>query len=225
MKYNIISIFPEMIQQYADQSILKRACQNEHIEINAINLRDFTYDKHKTTDDTPYGGGPGMVMKIEPFYEAIQSVKKDASKKHRIIAMSPQGRTFTQRVAEEYVEEYDEVTILCGRYEGYDARIFEFVDEKISIGDFVLCGGELPALAVLEATARLIPGVLGDDTSSVSETFSESLDFVEYPNYTRPDIFEYEQDGQKKTLQVPDILKTGDHKKIEAWRKERSSKK
>lgn len=224
MKFNIITIFPEIIEAYSGESILKRACEKDLLEINAINLRDFTHDKHKTTDDAPYGGGPGMVMKVEPFYEAIQSVKKDASKKHRIIAMSPQGRTFNQRVAEEYASTYDEITILCGRYEGYDARVFEFVDEKISIGDFVLCGGELPALAVAEATARLKPGVLGDDASSKSETFSESLDFIEYPQYTRPDVFEYGDAKEKKVLYVPDVLKSGDHKKIEAWRKSQSEK-
>lgn len=224
MKFNIITIFPEIFDSYINESIIKRACSAGLLDINPVNLRDFTHDKHHTTDDTPYGGGPGMVMKVEPFYEAIQSVKKTASKKHLVVAMSPQGRTFNQRTAEEYAEKYDEITFLCGRYEGYDARVFEFVDEKLSVGNYVLCGGELPAMIVTEAVSRLIPGVLGDDASSKSETFSENLDFIEYPQYTRPDVFEYSEADEDKKLVVPDILKSGDHAKVDAWRAAQAQK-
>lgn len=226
MKFNIITIFSELIAQYANESILGRAQKNKIIKVNAINLRDFTDDKRKTVDDTPYGGGAGMVMKPEPIYKALKSidaipfkkvsglekVKKvfngGAIKKKKTILLSPRGKQFDQKMAEKF-SKLSEITFVCGRYEGIDERVVEnMVDEEISIGPYVLAGGELGALVILEAVSRLLPGVLGNPESLNEETFS--LENAEYPQYTKPENF--------KGWKVPPILLSGDHKKIREWR-------
>jgi tRNA (guanine37-N1)-methyltransferase len=232
MKFNIVTIFPQIIQGYASESILGRAQKNKLIDINPVSLRDFTEDKHKSVDDTPYGGGPGMVMKPEPIYKALKSIdaipfrkadglskmKKiftgDIKKKKRTVLLSPRGRQFDQRLAEEW-SALSELTFVCGRYEGVDQRVADhMVDEEVSIGPYVLAGGELGALVMIEAVSRLIPGVLGNIESLAEETHGIAT-AVEYPQYTKPADF--------LGWNVPDILLSGDHKKIEAWRKNSSS--
>ena len=214
MKFNIITIFPEIISSYADESILGRAQKNKLIKINAVNLRDFTKDKHKQIDDTPYGGGAGMVMKPEPIYKALKSLKALKGKKNKkTILLSPRGQQFDQRMAENFTE-LDEITFVCGRYEGVDQRVSDYmVDEEISIGPYVLAGGELGALIITESVARLIPKVLGNSESLKEETHGskEAKMEVEYPQYTKPEKF--------MKWKVPDILLSGHHKKIEEWRK------
>lgn len=230
MKFNVITIFPDLITHYSNKSILGRARENNLITVNTINLRDFTGDRHKTVDDTPYGGGPGMIMKPEPIYQALKSlnaipfrkadgldkIKKlitgDIAKKKRTILLSPRGRQFDQRMAEEW-SNLDEVTFICGRYEGVDQRVVDYmVDEEVSIGPYVLAGGELGALIIIEAVARLLPGVLGNEESLKEETFGRSFPVfeTEYPQYTKPVDF--------KGWKVPEILLSGDHKKIAEWR-------
>lgn len=237
MKFNIITIFPELIFHYCNESILERAQKKKLININAMNLRDFAEDKHKTVDDTPYGGGAGMVMKPEPIFKALQALKKkqetNSKKQKKIILLSPRGRQFDQRVAEEWAK-LKEVTFICGRYEGVDQRVVDYmVDEEISIGPYVLAGGELGALVMIEAIARLIPGVLGNETSLLEETFGNSKlkitrlparqenskieNFIEYPQYTKPAVF--------KKWKVPGVLLSGDHKKIKEWRGEQTKNK
>lgn len=233
MIFNLITIFPQIFNSYLNESILKRAQNKNLIKINPVNLRDFTTDKHHTTDDAPYGGGPGMVMKIEPLYQAILALRKKYTErsrqrvepaltskqkiKHRIILLSPQGQTFNQKMAEKF-SKLDVLTLICGRYEGFDARLSKFVDEEISIGDYVLSGGELPALVLVEAVSRLRPGVLGAKESIQEETFTEK-NILEYPQYTRPEVFTYPDFlREKKSLAVPKILLSGDHAKISAWR-------
>src|SRR3989344_3554308 len=216
MKFNIITIFPEIISSYADESILGRAQKNKLIKINAVNLRDFTKDKHKQIDDTPYGGGAGMVMKPEPIYKALKSLKALKGKKNKkTILLSPRGQQFDQRMAENFTE-LDEITFVCGRYEGVDQRVSDhMVDEEISIGPYVLAGGELGAVVIIEAVSRLLPGVLGNKDSLLEETFGkEKLEkrnsdvdiFKEYPQYTKPEDF--------RGWKVPDILLSGHHKNI-----------
>ena len=211
MKFDIITIFPDLIDTYANESILKRAQQKKLIKIKAHDLRAFTKDNHKTVDDKPYGGGPGMLMMIKPIADAIGKSKKQKakSKKARVIMLTPAGKRFTQAHAKR-LSKYDQLILLAGRYEGFDARIDKLVDEKISIGDYVLAGGELPAMIVTEAVARHIPGVLGNVDAMADETFSHSNDYIEYPQYTRPDNY--------KGMKVPKVLLSGDHAKVKAWR-------
>lgn len=232
MKFNIITIFPELISHYSGESILKRGQGAGVININPINLRDFTDDKHKTVDDTPYGGGPGMVMKPEPVYKALKSLdaipfqKADGltkvkrifngkiKRKKITILMSPKGKQFDQRMAEKW-SKYDEITIISGRYEGVDQRVVDYmVDEEVSVGPYVLAGGELGALVIAEAVSRLVPGVLGNPESLEEETFGkEEFDMeAEYPQYTKPENFM----GWK----VPSILLSGHHENIKKWRED-----
>ncbi len=212
MKFYIMTLFPEMIEAGMNHSIIKRACDEGIIEIEAINIRDFSKDKHKRVDDYPYGGGVGMVMQAQPIYDAYMSIKERLSKDCPVIYMSPQGKTFDQQKAEE-LSHLDDMVILCGHYEGVDERIIEeIVTEEISIGDFVLTGGELPAMAIMDAVSRLIPGVLNKEESHMEESFSDAL--LEYPQYTRPPEFM----GRR----VPDILLSGHHGNIEKWRREQS---
>jgi len=237
MKFNIITIFPDIIFSYCNETILKRAQENDLITINPIYLRDFATDKHKTVDDTPYGGGAGMVMKPEPIFAALKSidaipfrkadglskVKKifsgDIRKKKKTILLSPRGTQFTQRIAEEW-STMDEITFICGRYEGIDQRVADhMIDEEVSVGPYILAGGELGALMMIEAVSRLIPGVLGNPDSLKEETFGvteETGDTVEYPQYTKPVDF--------KGWHVPNILLSGDHKKIAGWRTEQGKR-
>lgn len=215
MKFTAITLFPEMIEDYASAAILGRAQKAKKISVATVNPRVFATDKHGTVDDKPYGGGAGMVMKIEPLYKAIKQVAPRASKKRRVILMSASGRQFTQRIAEEFAQKYSELIFVCGRYEGVDARVAEFIDEEISVGPYVLTGGELPALIIMDAVARLVPGILGNENSLAEE--SHNADGVgEYPQYTRPEVF--------KKLKVPEVLLGGNHKEIAEWRKKNSKK-
>src|SRR5512143_2344636 len=217
MQFEVFTLLPEVFPSYLDTSILNRARQRGLLEVRLHNIREYTHDKHHTTDDTPYGGGGGMVMKPEPVFEAIESVLGPVSVETPpvavpVILLTPQGRVFSQRVAEE-LSRYERIALLCGRYEGVDERIREhLVTDEISIGDYVLTGGELPALMIIDAVSRLIPGVLGDPTGA--EDDSHSMGLLEYPHYTRPPEF--------RGWQVPEVLLSGDHGKIEKWRREQA---
>jgi len=209
MKFNIITIFPEIFDSYFNESIIKRAQDKKKIKINIHNLRDYTKDKHKSVDDKPYGGGPGMVMMVEPIYKAIKKIKKGKAK---VILFSPKGKTFDQKMANRY-SKLDNLIMVCGRYEGVDERVKKFVDEEVSIGDYVLTGGEIPAMIVVDAVTRLIPGVIAIE-SLKEESFSLEKELkhakYEYPQYTRPENF--------NNLKVPKVLLSGNHKKIKQWR-------
>lgn len=211
MKFDIITIFPDSVKEYLNTSILKIAQEKGLVEINVHNLRDWAKDKHHTTDDTPFGGGPGMVMKVEPVFEAIKELKKEGS----IVAITtPRGEKLEQRKLVEFSKKSDlHMIILCGRYEGFDQRIHDnLVDYEFSIGDYVLSGGELPALVLVDGITRLIPGVLGNEDSLSEESFNDgNLDF---PQYTKP--------AQFNNWDVPEVLLSGDHKKILEWRKRKS---
>ncbi|MFA6194902.1 MAG: tRNA (guanosine(37)-N1)-methyltransferase TrmD [Patescibacteria group bacterium] len=222
MKFQLLSIFPNIFDSYLNESILKRARDKKAAEFKVHNLRDWTSDKHKTVDDAPYGGGAGMLMKIEPLYKALEDIKKSNKKvnpkKRKILLMSAGGQKWTQALAQKY-SKLDEVILVCGRYEGVDARLKKFIDEEISIGDYVLTGGELPALTIIDSIVRLLPGVLGNSQSVIEESHSES-GVLEYPQYTRPEIFM----AKGKKYPVPKVLLSGDHKKIEEWRKKSMKK-
>lgn len=212
--FNLITIFPEIVTPYLEGSILGRAAENKLIDMKAHNLRDFTKDKHKNVDDTPYGGGPGMVMRVEPFENAIKKIRK-RNKKVRVIMTAASGKTFTQKDAKRLAK-YDQLIFLCGRYEGIDHRVEKHLaDESLSIGNYVLTGGELPALVMSDAIARMIPGVLGDEASLEEESHSEE-GLLEYPQYTKPEDY--------KGWKVPKILLSGHHAKIKEWRKDQQKK-
>ena len=207
MKFDVLTLFPEMFE-ILNQSIIGKAIEKELININLINIRDFSKDKHKKVDDTPYGGGAGMVMKPDVVYDAYQSIK---DKNAKVIYMSPQGKPLNQKKVEELSKE-NHLIILCGHYEGIDQRVLDkIVDEEISIGDYVLTGGEIPAMVLIDSVSRYVKGVLKED-SIKEESFSNGL--LEYPQYTRPEVFE----GMK----VPEVLLSGHHENIEKWRKEKS---
>ncbi|MBC8588808.1 tRNA (guanosine(37)-N1)-methyltransferase TrmD [Paratissierella segnis] len=211
MKFDILTIFPEFFQILDEFSIIGRAIEENIIQINNVNIRDFSNDKHKRVDDYPFGGGPGMIMKPEPIFEAINSVKNENSK---VIYLSPQGKKLNQKMANSLSKE-SHLILLCGHYEGIDNRIIEnFVDEEISIGDYVLTGGEIPALVLIDCITRLIPGTLKSDESFIDE--SHYNEWLEYPQYTRPREF--------NGLKVPDVLLEGNHRKINEWRKYQSIK-
>lgn len=211
MRFDILTIFPQIFDSYINESIIKRAQEKGLIEIHIHDIRKFSKDKHKKVDAMPYGGGAGMVMTPQPLHDAITHVKKQNN--GPVVFMTPKGKTLTQARTENIAKKHDQLIILCGRYEGIDQRIREtLIDMEISIGNYVLTGGELPALTLLDATTRLLPGVLGADESHQEDSFSKSLDRKkEYPHYTRPANFK----GHK----VPEVLTSGDHKKINAWRK------
>lgn len=213
MRIDIISLFPDMFTGPLGHSILKRAQDSGIISVHVTNPRDFAYDKHRIVDDTPFGGGAGMVMKPEPIFRAVGSiVNASNAKRRKIILMCPGGQVFDQDKARELAG-YEQLILLCGHYEGIDARIREHVvDEAISIGDYVLTGGELPAMVVTDAVARMIPGVLGANDSAEQDSFYNGL--LEYPHYTRPREF--------NGWEVPEILLSGDHAKIERWRRKES---
>ena len=212
MQFDIITIFPEIFDSYFNESILKIAQKKKKVKIKIHNLRDYTLDKHRAVDDRPYSGGPGMLMMVEPFYCCLKKIKK--KKKCRVIMLDPAGQKFDQPMAQKF-SKLNQVILLCGRYEGFDERINKLVDERVSIGNYVLSGGEIPAMVVVEATTRLIPGVLGHEHSIKEETFSGDLDYIEYPQYTRPEIFEV----AGKKWRVPKVLLSGNHQKILNWRK------
>lgn len=214
-KFHIITIFPEVIGPYAEASILGRAQQKKLAQIVAHDLRAYTKDKHRKVDDTPYGGGAGMVMTVQPFDAAVKKIKK--SKNARVILTAASGKRFTQADAKR-LSQYDEVIFLCGRYEGVDHRVLEGVaDEALSIGDFVLTGGELPALVMTDAMVRLIPGVLGNKATLAQESHDEE-GFLEYPQYTKPEVYVMRKGLKRVKMTVPSVLLSGDHKKIEMWR-------
>ena len=208
MKFFIMTLFPEMVMSGLNTSITGRASSSGLIDIEAVNIRDFTTEKHGHVDDYPYGGGAGMIMQAEPIYRAYEYICSKCNERPRVIYMTPQGRVFNQKIAEEYAQT-DNLVLLCGHYEGVDERILEMiVDENVSIGDFVLTGGELPAMAIVDAVSRLVPGVLNNAESVETESFNNGL--LEYPQYTRPAEFM----GHK----VPEVLLSGHHKNIEEWR-------
>lgn len=213
MQFDVITLFPDIIYSYISDAILGRAEKQDIISVTAYNFRRFSGNKWGHVDDKPFGGGAGMVLRVEPIYEALKSIKaKKGSKKEKIIIMDPAGKKFDQRMAVEF-SKLDRLVIVSGRYEGFDARVYDLVDERVSVGDYVLAGGELPALTIIEATSRLIPGVLGNEESLKEESHNRENQ-KEYPQYTRPEEFM----GKK----VPAVLLSGDHKKIEEWRKEQS---
>lgn len=205
MQIDILTLFPEMFDGFLSESIIKRAIEKDKVKINIINFRDYTYDPHGKVDSAPFGGGPGMVLQIEPIYNALESIKRDDS---HIILLTPSGKTFNQKKAKELTN-YNHLILICGHYEGFDDRIKLLVDEEISIGDFVLTGGELPAMMITDATTRLIEGVISKE-SLETESFTDDL--LDYPVYTKPRVF--------KGMKVPDVLVSGDHKKIAEYRKE-----
>ncbi|SHH27916.1 tRNA (guanine37-N1)-methyltransferase [Caloranaerobacter azorensis DSM 13643] len=205
MKIDILTLFPTMLEEVFSYSIIGRAIKDKLVELNYINIRDFSEDKHKRVDDYPFGGGPGMVMKPEPIYKAIESVRKTNS---RVIYLTPKGRVYNQSLAKELSKE-QHLILLCGHYEGIDNRIVEnYIDDEISIGDYVLTGGEISAMVVVDSVVRLIPGVLSSEESFKEESHYNGL--LEYPQYTRPRVF--------RGYEVPDVLLSGNHKKIEEWR-------
>lgn len=206
MRFDLLTIFPGMFDAYLNESILKRAQKNKRVSFHFHDLRDFTTDKHRTVDDRPYGGGVGMVMKVEPIYQALKALPK--SKKRRVLLMSAKGKTFTQADAKR-LSKYQQIAIICPRYEGVDERVLDYVDEEVSIGNYVLTGGELPAMVVIDAVTRLLPGVLGKDESSIDESHSEPS-VLEYPQYTRPEVY--------RRKRVPTELLSGHHKNITKWR-------
>ncbi len=216
-QFDVVTIFPEVVGPYVGASILGRAQKAKLIVVKAHNLRDYTADKHHKVDDTPYGGGAGMVMKVEPFEEAVKKVRARGGgrKRTRVIVTAASGKTFIQEDAKRLAK-YDQLIFLCGRYEGIDHRVTEHIaDEALSIGDYVLTGGELPAMVMIDAIARMVPGVI-EKESLASESHTQE-GFLEYPQYTKPEDYM----GWK----VPEILLSGDHKKIEEWRKQSSTKK
>jgi tRNA (guanine37-N1)-methyltransferase len=220
MQFDVFTILPEVFPTYLDTSILKKARERGLIDVRIHNIRDYTRDKHHTTDDTPYGGGGGMVMKPEPIFDAVESILGLKSPPSNplpdsnipIILLTPQGRVFNQTIAEELTQ-HPRIALLCGRYEGIDERIrAHLVTDEISIGDYVLTGGELPTMILIDAISRLIPGVLGDPTGA--EDDSHSMGLLEYPHYTKP--------SEYRGWKVPDVLLSGDHGKIEQWRREQA---
>lgn len=211
MKIDILTLFPEMFLNFLGTSIVGRAVNKNIVQINCINIRDFSKDKHKRVDDYPFGGGPGMVMRPEPVYDAINSVKDEDSK---VIYLSPKGKTYNQEIAIKLSKE-KHIILLCGHYEGIDNRIIDnYIDEEISIGDYILTGGEIPAMVVVDSVIRLLPGVLNNQESYIDDSYFNGL--LEYPIYTRPKIF--------NGIEVPEILLSGNHEKIEQWRKYESLK-
>ena len=211
MKFDVLTLFPEMFNALK-QSIIGRAEENNLIHINIVNMREFSKDKHKKVDDYPYGGGAGMVMRAAPVCDCYEDIVRNIGKRPRVVYMTPQGYTFTQSMAEEFAKE-DNLVILCGHYEGIDERALEnIVTDFVSIGDYVLTGGELPAMVVIDTVSRLVPGVLNNEESAETESFSDGL--LEYPQYTRP------ADYNGKA--VPEVLLSGHHANIEKWRHEKS---
>ena len=202
MKINVLTLFPDMFTPLTT-SMLGRGLEDDKWQLNLVNFRDFTTDVHHHVDDSPYGGGAGMVLQVMPIKKALDSLKN----KGKVIITAPQGKTFNQKMAQNWSHE-ENLTFICGHYEGFDQRIYDLADETVSIGDYVLTGGELPTMSMIDATVRLLPGILGNDASPVEESFAHGL--LEYPQYTRPEDFE----GKK----VPQVLTSGNHQKIDEWR-------
>ncbi len=215
VKFDVITIFPEIFEAYFRESIIKKASDRRLLKINVHDLRKWAKDRHKTVDDRPFGGGRGMVMKVEPLYRAVKSLKK---KNSRVVLFTPRGKKFDQKTASRFSKK-KHLILICGRYEGVDERVARNIaDEEVSIGDYVLMGGELPAMAVIESVARLIPGVLGKK-DLLKERITKKGGFLEYPQYTRPEAF---KPKKGKAWKVPDVLLSGNHEKIAEWRRKRS---
>ncbi len=213
MIFDILTIFPQLPASVLAEGILGKAIKEGKVGVRVINLRDYAAGKHKMTDDRPYGGGEGMVMKPEPIYRAIRAIKAEGAKA-RVVLLSPQGRLYTQAVAQQMCT-YDHLLLICGRYEGFDERIVHFVDDEVSIGDYVLSGGELAALVLIESITRLLPGVLGSPDSAAKDSFTAGL--LKHPQFTRPRVWQ--------GLEVPAVLTSGDHEKIAAWRRKEALRK
>jgi len=212
MKIDVITLFPEMFKGVFDASIIKRARQKGYIQLNLHNLREYSNDKHKKVDDRPFGGGPGMILQPQPIFDVVNHLKSRGSK---VILLSPQGEIFTQGFAKE-LSKFSHLIFVCGHYEGIDERVRKYlIDMEFSIGDYILSGGEVPAMVLVDSIVRLIPGVLGNKDSAINESFCNNT--LEYPQYTRPADF--------RGMKVPDILLSGDHKKIKDWREQQSMKK
>ena len=212
MNFHVLTLFPEMIMNGLETSILGRAAAKGIVTFEAVNIRDYTLERHGKVDDYPYGGGAGMVMQAEPIYRAYEALVEKIGKKPRVIYMTPQGKTFNQNIAEDLAKEED-LVFLCGHYEGIDERALELVvTDYLSIGDYVLTGGELPAMVMIDCISRLVPGVLNNDVSAEIESFHDNL--LEYPQYTRPEVYE----GKK----VPEVLLSGHHANVDKWRREQS---
>jgi tRNA (guanine37-N1)-methyltransferase len=209
MKIDVLTLFPAMFAGPLDESIVKRAREAKLLDLKIHNLRDWTHDRHKTVDDRPFGGGPGMLLKVEPLFEAVENLQREKTK---VVLLSPSGKKFDQSIARELAQSED-LILVCGSYEGFDERVREaLADDELSIGDYVLTNGALPAMVVIDAVVRLLPGVLGDDESSQDESFSAGL--LEYPQYTRPAEF--------RGMKVPEVLLSGNHAGIEKWRREQA---
>ena len=212
MNFHVMTLFPDMIMQGLSDSVIGRADRKGTIGLHTVNIRDYSLDKHKHVDDYPYGGGAGMVMQPEPIYACYQDIVGKMDKKPRVIYMTPQGRVFSQEIAEELSKE-ESLIFLCGHYEGIDERALELiVTDYLSVGDYVLTGGELPAMVMIDCISRLVPGVLNNDVSAEIESFHDNL--LEYPQYTRPEVYQ--------GMRVPEVLLSGHHKNIETWRRQQS---
>jgi tRNA (guanine37-N1)-methyltransferase len=212
LRFDIVTIFPAMIEQPLAAGILGRAIERGTLDVKVRDLRDFTTDRHRVVDDVPYGGGPGMVLKLEPIFRALDAIEAERGRPSAVVMTSPQGIRFTQDEAQR-LSRLAHIVFLCGRYEGVDERVRERVTEELSIGDYVLSGGELPALVMIDAIARLVPGVVGDERSVAEDSFSRGL--LDFPQYTRPAHVA----GSSETLNVPDVLLSGNHAEIRRWRK------
>ena len=210
MQFDILTIFPNIFSSYFSESIIKRALEKELIDIRIHDIRDFGFGKWKQVDDTPYGGGPGMLMMIEPVYKTLKSIKR--KKNSKVVLFSPSGEKFDQKMAKDF-SSLDQIIMICGHYEGIDSRIREFIDMEVSVGDFVLTNGNIPAMILVDAITRIIPGVLGNEESFQEDSFYSDFQ-KEYPQYTKPRKF--------KGLDVPSVLLSGDHGKIEEWKKKMS---
>lgn len=223
LKFDILTIFPDIFTDYFSTSIIKRAQQKKLVKIKIHNLRDWAKDKHKTVDDKPYGGGPGMVLKADIIYKAIAALRrlKIKDSRSKVILLTPTGKQFTQKIAQSF-SQFNQLVLICGHYEGVDARVEKFVDEKISVGPYILTGGELPAMVIVDAVTRLIPGVIKKE-SLEEESFSQFT--TEYPQYTRPEVLTIKDKYSRiKTLRVPKVLLSGNHQKIKEWRNKQIAK-
>lgn len=214
-KFQVITLFPEMFTGVFESSMMWKAQKDGIAQLSTINLRDYGLGPRKTVDDTPYGGGDGMLLRPEPLFGAVEAATAEVAKKPKVLLMTPRGQRWSQSLAREYAESDDDYVFICGRYEGYDERILELVDQEISVGDYVLTGGELPAMTIIDSIVRLIPGVLGGETSAEVESFADG-ETLEYPQYTRPEEF--------RGLRVPEVLLSGHHGEIAKWRADHSKK-
>jgi len=225
MKFDLITIFPEILDSYIEKGMIRIAQEKKIVSFKMHNLRDYAVDNHGTVDDRPYGGGPGQVMMVEPIYKALKKIRR--AKKSKVILLSAKGKTWNQQMAQKF-SKLDQLIFICPRYEGHDERILAFVDEELSIGNYVLTGGELGAAVIIDSVTRLIPDVLGK-IESLDEESHSTPGYLEYPQYSRPEIFNYKKKTKTgkisiKKLKVPEVLLSGHHKKIAEWREEKSKK-